>query len=307
MEDDSTMTTTATNHDDGGFRSTDGGGTRGGRRWGGENGRTYDMEGHGVPVGLLRHLCDAAGSWLGLSTTTTTRRRKRHRNLEGFRRRYDEISFASAPHSTSLDAERIGIVVPAMTTTTTTTTACASYSRLLLPSLPAEWEEDLEMYMVVMDRIGSRMATLAMTAAVVVVNDDKDDDDDIDARRTVGSIVVPSRLRKWDVTVVRGGDGEEARSPSCIVRGGDDGRDWSDDGGDDGDVAGACATPPTMPTLSLEWARTTEECWKVVLRLHNRSGLVVDVVAMEEEEGHDNGRPWRDSVSLVFEGEYVPP
>ncbi len=287
--------TTATN---GGDYST---GCSIGRRRG--IGRMYDMTGHGVPVGLLRHLCDAARDWLGM---TTRRHRHRHRrrksmanppnedddggidgkdhNEDRVRRRYDEISFANVPNATLLDTDRIGIVVTAATT--------GASSSHLLPSLPAEWEHDLEMYMVVMDRIGSRMATLAMTA-VVVDDGDVDGDDDIDTRKTTGSIVAPSRLRKWDVTIVRGNG--EAYSASSMVRKGDDGKDRNGDGGGVGVRA-----PLSVPTLSLEWARVTDECWKVVLRLHDR-GVVV--VAKEHEVGGSR----RDSVSLVFEGEYVPP
>ncbi|KAL3826640.1 hypothetical protein ACHAXA_009081 [Cyclostephanos tholiformis] len=262
------------------------------------NGRTYDLTGHGVPVGLLRHLCDSARGWLGITTRGQNRRIRpnvtnpprddvngndnddHHDHDDGCRRRYDRISFANVPNSTLLDTDRIGIVGPA-------TVAVSSH----LPSLPVEWEHDLEMYMVVMDRIGSRMAALAMTA-VVNDYDDGDNDNDIDPRKTAGSIVAPSRLRKWDVTIAGGGHGE-ASSASSVVRVGD-GRDRS--GGVSGAHRRGVNAPPPTPTLSLAWAHMTGECWKVVLRLHD-CGVV--------SEGREGGGPRKDSVSLLFEGEYV--
>ena len=257
-----------------------------------------ELSGHGVPVGLLRRLSDAARGWLGMrrrrrrrlpslprsTMTTSATRSSRYDDYDDDDRDdnggYDRISFTNVPNTTLLDRERISIVNIRPRGYDDDDDGDKSMT-MLLPSLPEEWEHDLEMYMVVMDRIGSRMASVATSALVGIGGEDDDDDDG--APGTAGSIVTPSRLRKWDVTIVRGGVSSSLSSSSSSSKGrGSHRRD------DD--------APP--PTLSLEWASRTDDRWKVVLRLQDHGGAVEN----------DGGGGWRsDSVSLVFEGEYVPP
>ena len=312
--------------------------------------RVYALSGHGVPPGLLRHLCDAARGWLGM------RRRKRQRQSsptatvpndddrgddgdgdddddggggggdddEG-RMQRDRISFSNVPNSTLLDRDRIiSIVVDHPDGTTATA--------LTLASLPEDWEHDLEMYMVVMDRMGSRLTAVAMAAmaasslppptdavrraAVDIYGDgggrrppDGGDDSgdgaglDTTGTTTAGSIVVPSRLRGWDVTIARGG-ASPSPSPGGIptARRGEDRRGGGGEGRSRDRGGGGRRDGDRAPTLSLEWARRTGDRWRVVLRLHDRGGGGCgeenDVGGMSRSE---------DDVLLTFEGEYVPP
>ena len=69
----------------------------------------------------------------------------------------DRISFSNVPNSTLLDRDRIiSIVVDRPDGKTATALAHAP--------LLEEWEHDLEIYMVVMDRMGSRLTAAAMSA-----------------------------------------------------------------------------------------------------------------------------------------------
>lgn len=150
--------------------------------------KIYAITGHGVQVGLLRGLVDAARGWLSNASASSGRGQSP----------CTKISFANMPDSPLLDRSRMRIVDDLGVADE-------------LASLPSGWERDFEMYMVVMDRMGSRLASLVIPPPGVVEggNAKFPDEDDADAAPNgsgfevagdatlgTGSVVTPSRL-KW--------------------------------------------------------------------------------------------------------------
>ncbi|KAL7544494.1 hypothetical protein ACHAWF_007872 [Thalassiosira exigua] len=161
-----------------------------------------------------------------------------------------------------------------------------------MASLPVEWERDFELFMVAMDRMASRMASLAVSSLGADDDDNHDDDNRIDGYGPMGteddgtgSVVTPSQLVRWDVMIMKG----EALPPSLMPT----------PQSPRGPGAGSRGT---APWLTMEWAKGSRRDRvrrRVVLRLQ-------DVGAHGVEALPDLGSGL-DPVSLVFEGEYVPP
>ncbi|KAL9186509.1 hypothetical protein ACHAXT_005747 [Thalassiosira profunda] len=243
--------------------------------------KLYALTGHGVPGGLLCQLTDAARGWLSHSLQETAHARsgegRPHQQLlnpsllvrpeggEPSPSPLTRMSFRNVPNATLLDQSGIRIVD-------------AHGAARTLASLPNEWERDLEMYMVVMDRMGSRLATLANPCPLRLEPDEVKED--ASATLGAGSVIMPSQLKQWDVTMMRG----EALPMSLLPNyslGRSDHRGNHKDG----------------PKLTMEWVKDERGGrWNVVLRLQD-GGYDMD-------EGH--GGP-REPISLVFEGCYDAP
>ena len=214
--------------------------------------KIYALAGHGVPDGLFRRLTEAGRDWLSCGPKSAIR-----------------TTFANAPGTAMLDREAIRVVF-------------ADGTVASLPTLPPGWERDLETYMVVMDRVGSRLASIALSP------DGRDDFDRETLEATgTGTVVVPADLQSWNVAVMKGESLPTSLLPSWE-------RLLSADGGRRRDHAGNDRRPPV---LTAEWVRKTNDRWKVVLRLQE--------VGTDDSAGR--GTPRRDPTSLVFEGTYAPP
>mmetsp|Transcript_22127 Transcript_22127/g.48123 ORF Transcript_22127/g.48123 Transcript_22127/m.48123 type:complete len:271 (-) Transcript_22127:8-820(-) len=247
--------------------------------------KIYAMTGHGVPSGLLQQLVDAARGWLQYQHPSTAP----NLQLQHASSPSKKIMFASTPHSTLLDRDRIMI-------TNTHGTIHA------FPSLPKEWEHDFEMYMVVMNRMGSRLASLAIPSSSIDADcktNNLSDDADNSTKRMMesntrptlgtGSIVTPSQLKQWNVTIMKG----EALPMSLLPNNSLMGSSSGQGGGKRGRHGGEPINNTSK--LSLEWVRKENDCCNVILRLQDEGTKNV-------HEGSIS-----DPISLVFEGEYVPP
>lgn len=118
--------------------------------------KLYALDGHGVPRSLLEHLTRTGCFWLEnvLTSTTST----------------VHLSLRNTPNSTMFDRERI------LKTNSSGATSLTHW--------PTEWDDDLELFLVSMNRIGSRLSS-------AVMNSEND-------------IIVPSDLEKWQVSIRTG-------------------------------------------------------------------------------------------------------
>ena len=315
--------------------------------------KIYALVGHGVPTGLLYQLCDAAKGWLGMRQRTKATSHNNNNNdgdddaqqQEQQSQQYDQISFTNVPNTALLDTERIYCTIssnPQLSTdnddtnnhsddsitTLSPTTTTSSQEVLTLSSLPTEWDYDIEMYMVVMDRIASRMASIAFMAHPLTHTDSIGIKDE-----TI--IVTPSQLIQYNVTITRGSatflssDGNNISSlattttPTAFARSsvGNDRRKNQrrrrsiDNTSNEDTAIDASDLPPQSPTLTLEYVQKSNGsanqttmsdesndddycCWKVILKLHDHQP------PMGKSIHHATTNT---SVSLIFEGEYVLP
>lgn len=232
--------------------------------------KIYAITGHGVPNSLIQHMINVARSWLLYHPSK--HRENGHTNKQSSMS--NQILFTNEHNSTLLNQDQIKIIDMHGITQT-------------LLSLPNEWENDLELYMVVMHRIGSRLASMAMppnmnncNAYLFDSNNSTDDVDDgdvyvgkpekIDDTLGIGSsVVTPSQLRQWKVTIMKGESLPLSLLPGCSTKSNDKRRKH------------------TEGNLTIEWKKKRNDCWSVVLRLQ------------------DEGQSERDDpISLVFDGVY---
>jgi len=251
--------------------------------------KIYAVMGHGIPRGLLCHLVEVAKDWLSYhhrisddaqsneeaneSSTTSqiTMNRQSSDNVK--------LAFTNTPNSMLLDQHTIRMTNASGVTTT-------------LPSLPKEWDGDFEMYMVMMDRMASRMAPLAIpSSSDNNMGDDDNAENNVDATLGTGSIVTPSQLVRWDVTITR----EQTLPMSLSLPDTNPLLAGGQCGGSNrrGRVKG---TTRHEPILTLEWVRKENNDFSnIVLRLQND----------DAENNLQDGS--RDPITLVFDGEYVAP
>ena len=257
--------------------------------------KIYAITGHGVPTSLIEHMINVARSWLLLyhpfsscpSTTNKKEEKIGHTNNKQSSMN-TQILFTNQHNSTLLNQDQIKIIDMHGITQT-------------LPSLPNEWKDDLELYMVVMHRIGSRLASMAMPNNIINNNnnaylfdsnnktDDADDGDNtyvgkpekMNDTLVVGigssSVVTPSQLKRWNVTIMNGESLPSSLLPGCNTINVDKGNDKRRKQGGEGN-------------LTVEWKKKRNDCWNVILRL-------------QDEGQSDRKCP----ISLVFDGEYIPP
>jgi hypothetical protein len=312
------------------------------------------LVGHGVPTGLLHQLCDAAKGWLGMrqqqQQQQQTKDKARHSNdddddaqqQEQQSKQYDQISFTNIPNTTLLDTERIYCTMSSNpqlsinnddtnnysddTTTTSSPTTTPSQEVQRLSSLPTEWDYDIEMYMVVMDRIASRMASIAIMAHPPTHKNS--------IGITDGSIIVtPSQLNQYNVTITRGSatfllydniissSSSVSTTPTALARRSVGNDRWKnqrrrrslDNNSNEDTAVDAGDLSPPPPTLTLEYVHKSNGsanqtisddsdndddcCWKVILTLQNHQPM-----GKCKHQATTN-----TSVSLIFEGEYVLP
>lgn len=248
--------------------------------------KIYAVMGHGIPRGLLCHLVEVARDWLSYhhhpsddtqsdeqaneSTTSQTTNQQSSDNVK--------LAFTNTLNSTLLHQHTIRTTNTHGVTTT-------------LPSLPNEWDRDFEMYMVMMDRMASRMASLAIPSPSDGMENNVDD-----ATLGTGSIVTPSQLTRWDVTITKK---ETLPTRSLLLPGINPLLAGGQGGGSNNRsrrVKGTMARRHE-PILTLEWVKKENNKFSnIVLRLQDDD---------DTENNLQDGS--RDPITLVFDGEYVAP
>ena len=118
--------------------------------------KLYALDGHGVPRSLLEHLTHTGYFWLENIPTSTTST--------------VHLSLRNTPNSTMFDRERI------LKTNSSGATSLTKW--------PTEWDDDLELFLVSMNRIGSRLSSAVMSSD--------------------NNFIVPADLEKWQVSIRKG-------------------------------------------------------------------------------------------------------
>ncbi|KAL7466136.1 hypothetical protein ACHAXS_006434 [Conticribra weissflogii] len=216
--------------------------------------KIYALKGHGVPQGLLQQMVNIGREWLQNSLVYGST--NANNAVSSAKVSARKISLTNVPGSTFLDTDNVRVTdakgktytVSATTTISTTnhnkqasfpyafTTTSASTS--LSPFRNDEdWERNLEMYMVVMNRIGSRLAFVGLGL-----------DND--------SIVTPARLNQWDVTITKGESLPASLLPSFLTKCGNK-------------AIGKESVEGAVPILTVEWIPKSREISNIVLRLQD--------------------------------------
>lgn len=237
--------------------------------------KLYVLVGHGVPNSLIEHFISAGREWLRCplsssvgggesagqtrSTPTPTSSQSEHSAMQ--------ISLCSISNSTLLDTDRI------FKTNSNGTTSLFQW--------PLEWGHDLELFMVVMNRICSRLSSVVMKHNVEAGGSLKTGDASINDNITLGtgSVIIPSNLRRWNVTIRKGVILPFHLLPSL-------------------GAIGSCNRESNLPIITVEWLRNGFNCWKIVLRLQNEGRKINNSLETVFK---------CDPISLMFEGVYEPP
>lgn len=260
--------------------------------------KIYALKGHGVPQGLLQQMVDVGREWMRNSLVNGSTSAKLSAR---------KISFTNIPGSTLLDTSSIRVtnakgktfVVSAATTISTTSqntqisNPASTTTSALAPLSPfrndEDWERNLEMYMVVMNRIGSRLAFVGLDG---VKNGENSDANDGVGKpgETLGndSIVTPARLHQWDVTITKGESLPTSLLPPSLTK--------------RVSAMGKDAVEGPDPILTVEWIPKGKESCIALIRLQDEGfGL-----GAKSDFGSGASVAERDPISLVFRGVYIP-
>jgi nitrogen fixation protein len=219
--------------------------------------KLYALSGHGVPNSLFEHFISMGREWLRCQNAVSSSANNLHiaKPVSSLKSPSQSPSSAihlalrNIPNCTIFDREKI------LKTNASGTTSLIQW--------PMEWDHDLELYMVVMNRIGSRLSSIVLKQDVnepaILTNDDM----------STGSVIIPSHLNKWNVSIRKGEVLPFYLLPTS---------------GKENDLV-----------LTAEWLYNSVDCWTIVLRLQDDfvgkhaayKGLI------------------KDPIALVFEGVYV--
>ena len=231
----------------------------------------YVLVGHGVPNSLLEHFISSGRKWLqcpSLSSTDDAYTINKEPSSEATSLQHTssaiQLSLCNISNSTLMDPNKI------LKTSANGTTASINW--------PLDWEHDLELFMVVMNRIGSRLSSVA-------AGGDKEYDNDntvsnVSVAQGTGSVIIPSNLQQWNVAIRKGEVLPFDLLPSPT-----------------GSVLGTCQKYDNSPQLVVEFSHSAFDCWKVVLRLQDEGIDMQDAPAEFR----------KDPMSLIFEGVYDSP
>ena len=281
--------------------------------------KMYALKGHGVPNSLLCHLFDTGRAWLHhqqqqCSSSSSNNNIKFNEKTVSSSPSAVQMSFSNIPGTTLLNQKNIRFT--------------NAHGATSASSLPTKWEHDLEMYMVVMDRIGSRLASIALTSSLASSqsqcsninngnNNTAKDVIDFNAKKSMrddcnlfsgenttlgtGSVITPADLHQWNVTITKG----DSLPMSLLPRNG------NSMGGTSGERAGGDNN--STPILTVEWVPKTKNNCRVLLRLQNEGvgGSACISQSNSAKGGRRNGGSntkkvlMRDPISLVFDGMYT--
>jgi hypothetical protein len=307
--------------------------------------KLYALTGHCVPDGLLRHFTNVARNWLlrlrnnpsgsssGFGSDDDNRGQRSQQPPSVVETQHQKSSspltniilLTNSPDSTLLDQNEVqfidshGITINA-------------------PSFPLEWEYDFEMFMVVMDRMGSRLAAVAATqqpplstsssssassfstSSTLLLDSDNQPyheptSSSLHSNSNINSsshniLTPPAILQQWNVTIMNGEALPMCLLPECLHSSSSSThrrrrrrRRGSISTGE-GKVEDTIAS---IPKLSLEWVKLhNNDCWKVILRLQDSGsgGGSGGGRGGDECSGRTDDDLTSHPVSLVFEGEY---
>ena len=255
--------------------------------------KIYVLEGHGVPIQLLSHLIQAVQSWTTSTTTTTTSNNNKsssssNNNTSQSSSQIVQISFENIHNTTMLNRDVIQIMYA-----NGNTTVGSQQQQFIMGTTEEEenndWEHDFELYMVVMDRIASRLAS------IVLFGNDTENGEVAATTATAtdsilgssGSMITPASLKRWNVTMMKG----EALPLSLLRKEKEEGLRRQEH------------RYKQSIFLTVEWVMKNRgrDCCNIVLRLQN-DGMVQD-----DSGGSSSGTKrgsGRDPISLVFDGVY---
>jgi hypothetical protein len=247
--------------------------------------KIYTLTGHGVPSELLLHLIQVVRGWTAksLSSSSSSQATQTHPSS------IVQVSFQNVHNSTLLDRDQIQVIHD-----NGITSKLIHDSNHQMLNHGGDWEHDFDLYMVVMDRIASRLASFALlhphhprhhsSHDDIMSNNTVDgkevynnNEDEATTVGSSGSVITPASLKQWNVTMMKG----EALPLSLLpVRTNNERQQQQ---------------PSTI--LTVEWVlnKRRNDCCNIILRLQD-DGSTADL----EEDGRG-----REPMSLVFDGMYV--
>ncbi len=238
--------------------------------------KLYDLEGHGVPTELLSYLIQMVRGWTAPPPQPLVAQSQNASPVVQF-------TFQNIPNSTLLNRDQIQLIHANGYTTKLTENGNHHH---MLNHGGGDWEHDFDLYMVVMDRIASRLASFALlhpprhshnygSDTSTAIDDGGDDNNNEAALGSSGSVITPASLQHWNVTMM---EGEALPLTLLPIR--------------------KREPQSSSIVLTVEWVlnnkRGRNDCCNVVLRLQD-DGLAAG-------DFDDGGR---EPISLVFDGVYV--
>jgi hypothetical protein len=249
--------------------------------------KIYVLMGHGVPSELLSHLIQVIRGWTIIKSSTT---HKQHPSSAVV-----QFSFQNVHNSTLLNRDEIQVMHANGTMTKLFDTNNNNHSLLSTNNNGDDWEHEFELYMVVMDRIASRLASIVLSQSPSdmptnkVAGEDHNDNEAIIG--SSGSVITPASLKRWNVTMMKG----EALPLSLLPM------NHCNSKGSGNDIPSRRREgerDQQRPIfLTVEWVmnKRSNDCCNIILRLQDDGSSVTT--------GLDDGRS-KDPTSLVFDGVY---
>lgn len=237
--------------------------------------KLYALEGHGVPTELLSHLTEMARGWTAPPPQPLVAQTQNSSSS------VVQVSFQNVPNSTLLNRDQIQLIH---------TNGYTAKVNDMLNHGGGDWEHDFDLYMVVMDRIASRLASFALmhppldsphhhdsgTSTTVDDGGDYHNNDNEAALGSSGSVITPASLQRWNVIMMEG----EALPLTLLP------------------IRKRSERQSSSIVLTVEWVcnnkRDRNDYCNIVLRLQD-DGLAATAL-------NDGGR---GPISLVFDGVYV--
>ena len=254
--------------------------------------KIYALTGHGVPSELLSYLIQAVRGW-----TTSPQSVQQPLLTRQHSSSVIQISFQNVQNSTLLNRDQMQVIHANGTTSKLT-------NDLLLSTNSDDWEHDFDLYMVVMDRIASRLASFVLqpsshpqdrspdVSTTTAAGEDHTNNEPATLGSS-GSVITPASLKRWNVTMMKG----EALPLSLLPMD----RHYNSSGRDtpDGGSSTRRRQQQSPIILTVEWVmkKRSNDCSNIFLRLQD-GGTSTRL--------DDDGRSSRDddSISLVFDGLY---
>eukprot|EP00985_Skeletonema_marinoi_P025260 scaffold18378_cov78-Skeletonema_marinoi.AAC.3 len=238
--------------------------------------KIYALTGHGVPSELLSHLIQVVRGW---TTTSSSSSAAQSTQTQHSSSSIVQISFQNVHNSTILNRDEIQV-----THANGITSKQTENSNHQMLNHGGDWEHDFDLYMVVMDRIASRLASFVLTQPCHHDHSHASSKIDGEAHTnneatlgSSGSVINPASLKRWNVTVTKG----EALPLSLLPMG----------------RQGERQQQQSSMILTVEWVmskHSRNDCCNIILRLQDDGSTTAGL--------DDGGR--REPISLVFDGVY---
>ena len=188
--------------------------------------KLYALVGAGVPDSLLRHFISTGCEWLQCQNAFHLAPKSLYNSKSIIQPPQStsavHLSVRNICNTTTFDRERI------LKTNANGTTSLIQW--------PLEWEHDLELLIVVMNRIGSRLSSVVLRPSTDEFRNEND--------FGVGSIIKPCDLEKWNISIRKG-----SILPFYLLPSSNKLKD--------------------VPVLTIEWLCNSLDCCKIVLRLQS--------------------------------------